>query len=298
MAAGLVSVSAAAQDSPVFAWGKTFDGATTAGDQSTAIATGTDGSVYWYNTLGTSGSALDLTFGSQYLFTGAQYSGTSNNSNFSLTKTDADGNLLWAIGSDSGDFANQQGNIAVCPDGSVVFTAKVRHTDGMLQSPISFIDANGRKVAVGQGVEGSRYYFLLIGKVSSDGEILWVHTAEPSRSVIVGDAETALSDIVTVSGTVIDENGHIYIGGSFGHTLTFSSGADTASLTATNTQNWDGKANVCDLFVACFDADGNYIKGMNNTGNPAGNMKVLSMEAEGSMIYFHGVATPVEGCAD
>ena len=44
-----MTMSAGAVTDPTLAWGKLFDGTTAAGDNNTAIAIGTDNTVYWYN---------------------------------------------------------------------------------------------------------------------------------------------------------------------------------------------------------------------------------------------------------
>lgn len=282
-----MTMSAGAVTDPTLAWGKLFDGTTAAGDNNTAIAIGTDNTVYWYNTLGSTDAARDLYFGGEKIFEGAPYTGTSNNGNFALTKTDAQGNALWTVYSNSGDFASSQGNLAVDEDGSIIFTAKVRHTDGHLDSPVTFVDATGTATQVGTAIEGSRYYFLILGKISADGELLWTRTIEPARTI----GDDSLTDAVTTSSVVL-AGGNIFIGGSFARELTFEkTGNTTATISSVSTADWTKSGTERDLYIAKFDTDGYFTAALTNTGNKMKTVNVLSIDADNDVLYVNGVIT-------
>ncbi|MDE5632944.1 MAG: hypothetical protein K2I54_09080, partial [Muribaculaceae bacterium] len=97
-AAATLVASAGTTPGIEYSWGSLIDGPTSAGDQSTDIAIGKKGGIYWFGTYGSNdANGLDINYDGEFLFTGASYSGTSQNANFTLLKTDADGHKQWAV---------------------------------------------------------------------------------------------------------------------------------------------------------------------------------------------------------
>ncbi|MDE6526451.1 MAG: hypothetical protein K2L75_04275, partial [Muribaculaceae bacterium] len=202
------------------AWINLFDGATTAGDNNIAVATAGVDNIYWLNTLGSTDLAPDLYYAGEKIFTGSPYdAGSSYANNIALTKTDSSGAALWTVYSNSGDYASGDGGMAVDADGSVVIVCKVRHTDGYLDRDLTLVDANGSTYSFG-GTVDSRYYSLVMARVSSEGVIEWLRTVEVGHGASPDGSKDFVADAVSAKAVAIDNDGNIYVGGSFSMPLT------------------------------------------------------------------------------
>lgn len=217
-AAATLVASAGTTPGLEYSWGSLIDGPTSAGDQSTDIAIGKKGGIYWFGTYGSNdANGLDINYDGEFLFTGASYSGTSQNANFTLLKTDADGLKQWAVYSNSGDFASSQGGCAATSDGGVVIVSKVRHTDGFTDRNIALIDATGKQTAVEWTCE-RRYYRMMATKVSAEGAVVWNRmidfSTEPGPGAS-GNYASFWADVFNVKKITVDDNDNIYIALNF-----------------------------------------------------------------------------------
>ena len=281
----------AAQDAPAAAWCNLFDGNTSAGDQNTAVAVGADNSVYWLNTLGTTKAAPDVFYAGEKIFTGSLYdAGNSYANNFALTRTDTDGTALWTIYSDSGDYASENGGLAVGADGAVYFAAKVRHTDGLTDADLTLTDATGTGYKLLGSVE-KRYYVMVIGKADADGRIEWLRTVDVAHGAIPSGAKDFIADGFSVKDLVLDGAGDIYVCGSHSMDLSFpKAGGAVETLSPRNTADWNGSGSCGDLFIAKLDADGYYLGSLTAAGAPEKYETLLCMESGRDKIYFQGYA--------
>ncbi len=279
------------QNTPSAAWCNLFDGKTSAGDQNTAIALGTDNSVYWLNTLGSTKAAPDVFYAGEKIFTGSLYdAGNSYANNFALTRTDTDGHALWTIYSNSGDYASENGGLAVGTDGSVYFVAKARHTDGLTDSDLTLVDAAGTEYKLLGSVE-KRYYVMVVGKAAADGTIEWVRTVDVAHGAIPSGAKDFMADGFTVKDLVLDAAGNIYICGGNSMDLSFpKADGSVATLSPRNTADWNGTGSCGDLFIAKLDADGYYLGSLTAAGAPVQFETLLCMESSQDKIYFQGYA--------
>ena len=285
-----------AAETPEVSWGKLFDGATTAGDQNTTIQLGSSNEVYWLNTLGSTTAAQDLFFGGEKIFAGSEYTGTSYTNNLAVTKTDAAGNELWTIYSNSGDYSSQEGGMAVCADGSIIFAGKVRHGDGFTDQALNLVDATGADFNFGSAVE-TRYYNFVIAKASADGEIKWVRTIDVEHGASPDGSKDFVADAAYMKGVAVDKDGNIFVAGNFRMPLCFTK-ADNSTVTVSprNSSAWNGNSQTStgDLYLAKLDADGYYIDCLQAQGEGMTTEYILGLSAANDKIYFQGYAVSAQ----
>lgn len=258
-------MTAFAQNSPSVEWGNLIDGTTSAGDQSTDVRVGKDGGVYWFGTYGSTESAPDVSYAGEYLYTGALYNaGNSQNNNFTLLKTNAAGEKEWAVYSNSGDFANNNGGIAFLPDSAVVVVSKVRHTDGMTDKNIVLVDAEGNETEL-EWTCSRRYYRMLATKISKDGEIEWNHfidfSTEPGPAAS-GNTADFWADCFNLGSIDTDSQGNIYIALNYRNIISIptSTGYATIDAPINGYDTWSGDAQLAvgNFMVLSLDKDGWY----------------------------------------
>lgn len=261
--------SAIAQNSEIeYRWANLIDGKTTAGDQSTDVKVDANGNVYWFGTYGSKEDLPDISYAGEFLYSGAPYysAGTSQNNNYTMLKTDSDGNKLWVVYSNSGDFENNAGGCAVTSDGGVVSVMKTRHTDQMQDKDIVFTDAKGNDEVIEWTEESgsSRVYKLLVNKISADGEILWTRTiglsTDPGPSAS-GNYADFWVNCFNIGDCAVDDNDNIYLAINFRNELTVEK-ADhtTVTFTPDNNKTWSGDPqSACgDFLLLGLDSDGYY----------------------------------------
>lgn len=262
----------AAVDQPTALWGNLFDSETTAGDQCQANAISPDNNLYWHLIGGTYNSARDITYAGKVLFQGADYdpSGTSQNNNLCILKTDKNGNAIWKLYSTTCDYANNIGSLEATSDGGVVFTAKLRSTDDggtgeFLFNDVTLVDGQNKthKFPWNQKASDSRrYYKLLVGRLSAEGELLWVRFIEADRAPVPsagGNYADFTAEAVSIPALTVDADDNIYIGGNYRQTLSIE-GTDV-KLTPHNISKWNGdpQQSAGDLFIIKFNGDGSYL---------------------------------------
>lgn len=286
-----VICAASAQDAPSLAWGKMFDGGTKSGDHGIAIAVSPDNSVYWMNTLASHSDeeyGRDAFFGGVKLFEGAPYEGTSVNNNLAITKTDADGNLIWTVYSASGDFANSQGGLTAGPDGSIYFAAKVRHTAGMLDQEMSLTDANGYVTPFGGTTpDTDNYYIGVYGKISSEGTIEYLGTIQPQHYDADGKN---VADALSLNGVALDAEGQLYIAGSCKMPTNIYPGMGMAKVEFRGEENGQTE----NLFIARIGTSGYFGKAFTAGGTALSKEQIASITFNDGKLYVSGLASAAE----
>ncbi|MDE6418627.1 MAG: hypothetical protein K2K49_05400 [Duncaniella sp.] len=288
-----LGVSAAA---PEAVWDNLIDGSTAAGDQSTSISLDADGNVYWYGTYGTTAAAPDVTYAGEFLFKGAPYdAGTSYGSNYTLLKTDAQGNKLWCVYSNSGDFASNSGFSATTSDGGVITVSKVRHTDGMLDTNIRLVNADGTPFEIDWTCD-RRYYRMAITKISAGGQIEWNRMVDFSTQpgpAASGNSAEFWAETFNVSGGTVDDEGNIYIALNYRNPMTVArKDGEPAVFTPSNTGSWTGDTQTAcgDYMLLSFDKDGWYRNNLQLTGQCAASYCQEIVWADGKL-YSQGYIT-------
>ena len=249
---------------PEAKWGKLIDGGTAAGDQSTDVAIASDGSVYWYGTYGSTEASTDVNYDGSLLFKGAPLNvGNTQNNNYTVLKTDGNGNKLWCVFSNSGDFANNSGFCSVTSDGGLITVAKVRHTDGMTDKNINLVGADGKDFPI-QWTAERRYYSLAVTKISAEGSIEWNRminfSTEPGPKAS-GNYADFWADVFNVSGGTLDDDDNIYIALNYRNPVTIARAqGDPVVLSPSNTSTWTGDSQtaVGDFLILGLDKDGYY----------------------------------------
>lgn len=282
-----LSVSLAAQNQvPEGLWGNLLDSSTSAGDQASGVAVGADGESYWLTTMGSTAMAPDILLNNELLFQGELYSsGNSQTNNLCLLACNGDGSRKWAIYSTSGDYANNQGAVAVDADGNIVFTAKVRHGD-FPDKPINIIDADGTVTEFGGPVD-QRSYNLLVAKASADGKLLW-HRCVTFSTVPGADAtKDFIPDAFKSASVAVDPQGNIYVGGNYSADMTVG---DITIKTA-NIAGWSGdsQASSGNMFVLKFASDGSFVDSAIGSDGIAMS-QILALEWSDNSLYIMGTA--------
>lgn len=247
-------------------WGKLIDGTTSAGDQAIDIAVDTSGNAYWLAATGTKTDALTVNFGGEALFEGAIYDGTSQNNNYTLIKTDSDGNKLWVVYSNSGDIENNAGGCALTSDGGVITAIKIRHTDGAQDKDINFVDASGDEISINweEANGDARVYKLVVLKVSTDGKIDWTRIIDldttPGPNVSDKYAH-GLANCFNLGNIAVDNKDNIYLALNYRNTISIGrSNGTVISLKPNNIDNWNGdpQSTCGDFMLLSLDKDGYY----------------------------------------
>ena len=278
-----------------YQWGKIIDGKTSAGDQSTDVSVDKNGNIYWFGTYGTTTALPDITFGGDYLYTGSEYEGTSNNGNFTLIKTDANGNKLWFAYSNSGDFANNAGGCAATSDGGVVVVSKVRHTDGMTDKNLNLVDATGKELSIDWTCE-RRFYRLMVTKFTAEGAIAWNRFVEFSTEPgpgAAGNYAQFWADVFNCTSMDVDSNDNIYIALNYRNKVTVKKADGTdAVFTPAESASWttwtgDSQSTVGDFMVLGLDANGYYRNSLTLEGT-AKCTYCQRVEVDGDKVYAQG----------
>lgn len=259
-----LGMMAESSQAPVASWGKLIDGSTSAGDMATSVMVDNSGNVYWYGNYGSTESTPVVNYDGSPLFTGALYNaGTSYGNNYTLLKTDKDGNKLWCVYTDSGDFSNSSGCCSPTPDGGVITVSKVRHTDGMTDRNIIFHNADGTPFEIDWTCD-RRYYRLAVTKISSEGMIEWNRmvdfSTEPGPAAS-GNYATFWADVFNVTGGTTDDEGNIYIALNYRNPMTVKTASGSSEVfTPVNTQTWNGDTQTVagDFMVVSLDSNGYY----------------------------------------
>ena len=206
----------------------------------------------------------------EIIATGAPYEGDGFNNNLSLVKTDLQGRFLWAVYSSSGDIASNNGGVVALPDGSVMLSVVIRHTDNLRTQPLCFVDATGQETIVDWRLaneEDKRWYQGLLIKVSQEGVIEWTKLINVSHAPVAaatGEHADHTSAAFYLSGMASDASGHVYVAGRYVVPITI----DGNTLTPHNTEGWNGDSQQTrgDMFIAKFDAQGNLVRTLTTTG--------------------------------
>lgn len=288
------AVLAQSTESPQLDWANMFDGTTSAGDQSQAVAVvpNSDGGVYWHNIGNSTESARDISYAGEVLFEGVPYNaGNSNNGNLCIIKTNSDGTAIWNLHSGSCDFAND-GSIATTSDGGAVFTARLRHTDGMLDSPISIVDGTGKTHNFDWKVE-RRYYRVMVGRLAPDGSLLWSRFIDcdtspaPSAS---GNYAEFTAEAISVPALALDNAGNIYIGGNFRSNLHVPTAEGEKVISPRNVSTWNGdpQQSAGGMYILKLNSDGYYLADLPVEGN-AQNEAINRLLWNDGSLYFQAL---------
>ena len=287
LAGAAIAASAYAQSAaPEFMWANLLDGLTAAGDNAIGNCVGLNHSVAWLGTYGSNDAqGSEITYAGAPLFNGASYSGTSNNGNLTLLKTNYEGNKEWVVYPDSGDWLSSQGGVATTSEGSLIFAAKVRHTDGHMDIPIKFHDVDGETdLEWIQQADDTRCYRIVVGKVSNEGALEWLRTIEVGLGK---DAENPVSDGATLGNITIDNNDNIYL--ALGHSTDLSVPTEDGAshVVATNPDAVSVNGVPTDFLTLSLDADGYYRNALTLTGTPA-EAKCAKVEWLNGNLYIQG----------
>lgn len=300
----LVSMTTALADETTgfsFNWAKTID--SNSSDSPRTLNFSSDGNILALANFGST-SDTEVRFDGTAIGDGAPYEGSSANNNVLFAKITPDGELLWKVISNWGDFSAANSSFAPTADGGAIIVMKMRHTNrdaagnGIL---LALNDATGNAIELKWEKPADLWaYQGVMARIDGDGKVLWTKlisvdtSAQPaatSESAKLGTTDGA--DFKTIS---VDEDGNIYLGVSLRKTVTFSSSTgDNVDIEPTNTANWNGSStsdagNMC---IVKLDSEGNYVDHFMPEGN-TGVESIHGMRIDGNNIYFVATATSPE----
>lgn len=222
----------------------------------------------WANSIGGAGTdqsnviAVDAQGG---VYIAGQYSGivdfdpgpgTVNliGNGFFLAKYNYNGEYIWAK-SFIGTTVNQRIGIATDAACNIYIT-------GSFEGTVDFDPNAGIDTLVSNG-----YSDIFLAKYDQNGNYIW--------SKNIGG-----QDIDRSNGIALDGSGNLYITGQFRNTVDFDPGIGTASLSAPSSFD-------ADIFLAKYDAGGNYLWARNMGGNGSDLGEALAVSSSG-YIYLTG----------
>ncbi len=232
-----------------FAWASSMGGANR--DIGRSIIVDMDGNVY--TTGGFNGTA-DF---DPATLTVANLTSTGADDIF-VSKLDIDGNFLWAkrMGGMNYDYGN---SIITASDGAV-------YTTGYFQGTADF----DPDILTTLNLTSTGLADIFISKLDTDGNFVWAKK--------MGGAGDDYGYEIAV-----DEDGNVYVTGSFSGTASFNPGDDTAELVS---------AGGDDIFVSKFDSLGNFVwaRRMGGAGADVGNSVATDAGSVYSTGYFAATA--------
>lgn len=217
---------------------------------------------------GGSATANDvIKFGDDPIANGIDYSGTSANRNFILSKITQEGQMQWTIASTMGEVAANEEWAVATADGGVVVAFKAHHTLGHLAEDINFRDAKGNNVKLNWvlNADAKRYYNGVVMKVSSEGAIEWVTqlAMDNKPRPNAGNAyKDNTSEGIKVNGIATDANGNLYVSGRMMTEMTITkTDGSTVKIAPHNVDTWNGdpQKSVGNAFIVKLDAMGHYL---------------------------------------
>ena len=296
LAAALVALApmaamAQAATQPVALWGKVVSAPQKTG-MGYDLAVASDGSLYSLTSAGTMTDTEEIKFGDEVIGHGTTNSTTSGNNNLVLIKTDGNGNRLWSAYSTIGDIYSGCGWLAATSDGGVMMVVKFRHSNGRSEKP-AIVDGTGKTTELDWAPNASgRFYRMVMVRFSKDGAIEWTRMADVDTTP---QAKASTYSKLTPDGfdvytAKIDGNQNLYVGGRFRMPISFQK-ADGSKVTLTpcNTKGWSGDPQTQngDLFIAKFDANGNYLKSLVSTDS-ASYTAIKNVRIANDRLYFEG----------
>ncbi len=290
----ILSVPLAAQ-TPTALWGKMAYALKRTDGSSIQMAA--DGNLYIMGGASTRTADDGVYFGSDKIAPGSVYYGTNTESSVKmmfLSKITTDGSPIWTVYSRDMDMTSNSSSMVSTSDG-VIALVTLRHPDKAADHSPVIVDATGKETSLEWTLESSdasRYYILIVMKLSSDGALQWVRKMEADHTPRSSE-QKVLEQGLFFSAIVQDAEGNLYIGGRQTTEISVpKSDGSTAKLAPHNVPaTWDGKESVGDLIVIKLDKDGYYLQHM-QTGGDAKYVNINSMEHAGGRIYVMGYIVP------
>lgn len=224
-------------------------------------------------------------------FTGADYGdGGSYNKNLLFTKVNMQGNLIWAIRSTDGDYAD--GAFCTTTDGGAVLALKFRLSNKNQvtnqESPyLTLIDATGKSHSLTTKFTGSNFNHLVLVNITPAGEItkmtpLWAASVAPNGTA---------TDVASITAIAQDEEGNLYFAGK--QALDIAIGTDT--LHAVHTGEWNGDMqglnNYSNSFIIKTDKDFNHLAHATATGTVTADQIMKMSYKNGKLMIIGHILT-------
>lgn len=200
---------------------------------------------------------------------------TGTNSYF-IAKYDNLGNYIWAKNILTG--LNSNPTIILDINNNIFLTGNFRNT-------VDFDPSAG--VANQTSVGDVDVFFA---KYTSAGAYVWVKVITSQQ----GQYDYPLEEIA--SSILIDASGNLYLTGFFLGVTDFDPSAGVANLTSTNFNV--NTSNTLDIFLAKYDASGNYVWAKNIGGNSEDLSNAMSMDNAGNLIITGNFLTIINEYAD
>jgi len=301
-----VSMIASAQSDPTLLWAKNFSYLNNSSKDVNIgynIDVAADGNLLVLNDCGTASTETQVLFGDDVIGTGTDYASSSYNHGLYLVKADATtGKALWSVYTNAGECSSNQGAVVATSDGGAYVVAKMRHTINRGTDKINFVDATGANTTIDWSLDeaaSKRYYNGIILKVNADGAIEWYrmitmnHDPQPNASTSYADNTPEGLYIYTAT---TDNADNLYVGGRFCTAMTFDNGVTLTPQSVAADWTGDPQKSVGDLYIAKFDAQGNYVNSLVQQGvGDVGQIYKLNFCGNDGKIYAAGYFDGIEG---
>lgn len=291
--AGLISVAVSAfAEEPAYLWNKMYD--TQRGDNMSRVAVSTDNNIIVYGNFGSRDADEPFTFGDKVIAYGAPTNSNSDNLNMLLTKLDSNGNLVWTVSSNVGDFdTSNSSNMVATADGGALLLLKARSNNVTPYNAPVLVDAAGAKVELADWNTSCWIYQQVLVKVSGDGMIEWAKVALMDQLPVpdaTGNAAKATTNGVTPYALAVDGAGNIYVGGNFRAPMVLiGDDYSTRVLTPRSLDGYNGDVQTAagGSYLVKFDAKGNYLQHLKTQGNDSRD-QITDIAIDGDNLYFIG----------
>lgn len=281
----------ASAQTPTLMWANNFgwqnDGGAILANIGYNIAMASDGNLLVFNSCGTTTNTQEFTYGGQVVGMGTNHGSTGYNNSMVIVKTDAQtGAPMWSVYSTTGDAAANNGMVAGTSDGGAYVVAKLRHTAGYTDVKPNFIDASGANTTLDwELTDGNRYYQVVILKIDNQGRIEWHKMIHVDSAPMPTSSNAYTGDAIYIGSITVDGEDNLYVGGRFVTSITM----DDTTLTSQSSEGWDGDSQKTrgDLFIAKFNAQGQYVKSIVQQGVTT-SANIASLTMNDGKIYFAG----------
>lgn len=317
----VAAISASADDTFntfTIGWHHTLDSQPNAGDSPLSVDVAADGNYLVFHTWGSTGGqdGAEKDENAQFKIDGVTmlaadgkpivgagyWSGNSYNANIGLEKVNKEtGAVEWMVYSDRGDCLNGYTHAQPAADGGAYLLLYARHWDEDTETTLIRLRSTKQTEAVtietqaglfyDSGDNLHKFYVPVLAKVSADGLVEWAKVIIEPEGKEIGSRYPAWLSFT--NSFVVAEDGSIYVGGNYRTTITFTDkDGNRTSTTARNVVGWNGDDQnvIGDLYLAKFDAEGNFLKLFTIEGDDsyAAMAFVDNLAVVDGTVYFEG----------
>lgn len=268
-----------------YQWAKAIDGGTSVMSMVNSIANAPDGD--YYITTGVA-KTTSLAWGETDITPEGGIS-TAYQRDWTIARMDAEGNLKWSVTANDANVAQTYQYLAETPDGGVVMMANATFNSAAgagAPTLMTFTDTTGKLTTITlQGTpEGKAPYVGVILKFNADGAYEWNRVISATEYESDGAFD---ANVVALRGIAVDNDGNIYVGGSYKTALVLGEGNQSRYAINLGVE-YNGKTyNNGDAFIARFNSLGENTGLLTSTSDTpyASSETVSALTINGNTLY-------------